>query len=183
MDTQQRNLINDIVVEGTTSLFAAFGVSLQTAGAFDVAPSSQGIKIAVIGFAGKQMCGSLLLNASDELLRSSYPVHGTTPDVAAHDLRDWTGELSNQLLGRIKKKLLGYGVVIQLSTPITLSGSEVRIGPPMPEAECLPYRFASESGWVQVRFEVMTDPDLVLTVAPPKVTDEIATEGDFLMFE
>jgi len=42
------------------------------------------------------------------------------------DISDWMGELGNQLLGRLKNRLIGFGVVIDLGTPAVLYGVEIQ---------------------------------------------------------
>jgi hypothetical protein len=55
-----------------------------------------------------------------KVLPSDIGVEATDAQIA-----DWTGELSNQLLGRIKNKLLSHGAVLEMSTPTVFFGREL----------------------------------------------------------
>jgi CheY-specific phosphatase CheX len=61
------------------------------------------------------------------------------------------GELANQLVGRLKAKLLQRGTTIALSTPLALSG--VRVSP-LPGTEVEPVVFDAPAGKVLVWLEV-----------------------------
>jgi len=65
--------------------------------------------------------GVLIVSAPPELLAQTCPA----PRPAPADLADWLSELANLVLGRIKCKLLARGVVIQCSTPLGISRSEL----------------------------------------------------------
>jgi CheY-specific phosphatase CheX len=72
---------------------------------------------AVIGFVGPDVRGTCLLATTDSLLQSCCP--------AGAALRDWVGELSNQLVGRLKLKLLEREVDIAVTTPLAFSAVQV----------------------------------------------------------
>jgi hypothetical protein len=97
----------------------------------------------VVGFSGDQMRGTLLLATSREPL-------GRTSPTSDASLREWIAELSNQLLGRIKNKLLLRGVTLHLSTPIVLRGQHLA---PLSRAELVPYAFTCAGGCVCVWFD------------------------------
>jgi hypothetical protein len=45
-------------------------------------------------------------------------------------VRDWIGELANQVLGRIKNRLHPYGISFDVSPPAALSGSMLAFAAP-----------------------------------------------------
>ncbi|MDH5674949.1 MAG: chemotaxis protein CheX [Myxococcales bacterium] len=79
---------------------------------------------AAIGFAGKGLRGSLVIALPQELAArlSPMPSAGQGFNVA-----DWVGELSNQLLGRLKNKLVGLGVELWSGTPAVVEGQRLRL--------------------------------------------------------
>ncbi|HMI86670.1 MAG TPA: hypothetical protein VK550_21400 [Polyangiaceae bacterium] len=78
--------------------------------------------------------------------------------------RAWIAELSNQLVGRIKNKLLAHGAEVDVTTPVVLRGELLA---PLDARNKLPPRaFASEGGNVFVWIELDTDPTLVLSLTP-----------------
>ena len=121
----------------------------------------------VVGFTGEQMRGTLLLATSRE------PLGRTTPAVES-SLREWIAELSNQLIGRIKNKLLAHNVNLLLSTPVVLRGVQIA---PVSRAELVPYAFACDGGYVCVWFdaEILNGVDLTQTVAAEGVVAEGST--------
>jgi hypothetical protein len=121
----------------------------------------------VVGFTGEQVRGTLLLATSRE------PLGRTTP-AGESSLREWIAELSNQLLGRIKNKLLVHGATLHLSTPVVLRGVQIA---PVSRAELVPFAFACDGGYVCVWFdaEVVNGIDLTKTVDAEGVVAEGST--------
>jgi CheY-specific phosphatase CheX len=77
--------------------------------------------VAIIGIGDAVFRASAVLLADKEVavkLADSAPVNPT----------DWLGELSNQLVGRLKNKLSRYGLLPYLGTPVTISGREMDLG-------------------------------------------------------
>lgn len=77
--------------------------------------------VAVIGFTGRQVQGSLLVGTSREVARSYLRDH-LGRDPTDDDMGDWVGEMANLTLGRLKFGLYPQGVEIHLSTPVLLHG-------------------------------------------------------------
>jgi CheY-specific phosphatase CheX len=121
----------------------------------------------VMGFVGERIRGTCLLAASPATILSTAPV-----DARA---RDWVGELANQLVGRLKSKLMQHGVTIALSTPVMLSGLRLS---PLPRSEVPPSVFDTPTGRVLVWLEVEVDPEFTLGSLRPLM----AAEGEFLVF-
>src|SRR5438105_11537361 len=63
-----------------------------------------------IGFAGRLLRGSLTLVAPFSLLQTTYPFALRAEPEAELDVLDWSGELANQLLGRISNRLAARGI-------------------------------------------------------------------------
>ena len=126
-------------------LFEAYGVAL--APVEQQQGSAKHMLCGVIGFVGTGIRGSCMLVGHDAPILASCPEGGGS--------RDWIGELTNQLAGRIKAKFLGYGVEVQLSTPVGLSGVALR---PLPRTELGPTCYQAHGGEVVVWVEVDADP-------------------------
>ena len=84
-------------------------------------------------------------------------------------------ELANQLVGRLKAKLLARGATIALSTPVVLRG--VRLSP-LPRTDVDPVVFESTSGKVLVWLEVEIETDFQLGEERALK----ASEGELLVF-
>lgn len=109
------NCLDNILFASATSLFKAYGVAVSETGKERIEPAAPSC---AIGFLGQSLTGTVVLTADPEVLRHSKPLE-TSAD------RDWLGELTNQLMGRVKNRLLAYGVEVQPTTPVVLRGERL----------------------------------------------------------
>jgi len=123
-----------------------------------------------IGFSGKQARGTLLCAASKEPLRKLCGNKNASE-------RDWISEITNQLLGRIKSRLLRKGVEIVISPPIVLRGEHIA---PLPRTQLLPLSFVMDGGAVFVWLDVEFDASVDLTSEEEQ--DIGLVEGQSLLF-
>jgi hypothetical protein len=70
---------------------------------------------AIIGFAGPGLGGTLAMRAPAMVVMQCLPLDVSDPEV--HVLGDWMAELTNQLLGRTKNKLIRCGATLQITHP------------------------------------------------------------------
>lgn len=171
LEDQEQVELTRILADCVRALFATYGVSAQLAplGPPD-APSNH--PLALVGFAGEQVRGALVFNASNGMLAHSYPMKGVV--LGDDELSDWSGELANLLLGRIKRELILRGVVIQLGTPTVVSGSFLKArdsARPLRRVLC---RFEAEGFWAKVRLDLATSSGFRLL--PPSPTSNAAPE-------
>jgi hypothetical protein len=159
-------LVDKIAEEACTSLFQAYGVPLETVTAGTAAPALS----AVIGFSGPGIRGTCILAASESPIKMSDPIGGSP--------RAWIAELSNQLVGRIKNKLLAHGAEVYVTTPVVLRAE--LLAPVDGRSQLAPRAFASQGGNVFVWIELDTDPTLLLSVTPREAA--AVQEGDAVMF-
>jgi len=155
-------------------LFAHYGVDLTP---LDGEVSTADPCIAVIGYAGDDMRGALAISASQATIRASNVISANpTP---AQD-RDWTGELSNQLLGRVQNRLLQHGAHIRMGTPLVLTGTSFQIHSPK-QAPNMRVAFDSKHGPIEVWFDAEFEPGFELTEAPEE-EEAAEEEGAMLWF-
>lgn len=143
-ETQQ--LVENLAEEACLSLFDAYGVQLQRKQLANVAGDHS--LTGIIGFTGQGITGMCLVAASEGPLLASNPAGGK--------LRDWVAELSNQLAGRLKHKLLAQGVEVYITTPIVLRATRIE---PLPRRNLQPRTFEAVGGDVALWVEVETAPD------------------------
>jgi hypothetical protein len=136
-------VIEQAVSESCISLFEDYSLPLKAADAAKLGDGPPLLFCGVVGFSGDQMRGTLLLATSREPL-------GRTSPTSDASLREWIAELSNQLLGRIKNKLISHGVTLHLSTPIVLRGQHLA---PLSANELVPFSFVCDGGCVCVWFD------------------------------
>jgi CheY-specific phosphatase CheX len=180
MDTHEWREIGSIVADCSTRLFRALGVELDYVGCQEPIPCADELTVAVIGLAGMEMRGSLVVGTTPNLLVLTHPLTKDRSKLDEDQLRDWSGELANQLIGRIKIRLLAHGITISLGTPTTMSGRELTLGSALKNTECLPHRFEVGRDWLLVRMEAVAEPGVKLSKTPVPIPE--TEEGGMLIF-
>jgi hypothetical protein len=158
--------IRRLAAEAGVELFRAYGVELALAPEGWVETDDL-LLSGVMGFVEEHLSGTCVLAAPKDALMATAP-EGARP-------RDWVGELTNQLVGRLKAKLMGLGLTVAVSTPVVLAGLKLS---PLPRGDASPSVYASPSGRVLVWLEVEVDPAFVW--GTPE--ESLAAEGDLLVF-
>jgi hypothetical protein len=159
--------MGELAAQSCEELFAAYGVQLAS-GATMSADSDERLYCGVVGFVGSEVRGTCLLLGNEQPMRDSQPAPGS--------LQDWVGELANQLVGRLKGKLLTRGLEIALTTPIVISGVRVQ---PLPKSLLRPTLFSAPGGRIGVWLETESALQIVLDMLAPA---ESAEEGNILLF-
>jgi CheY-specific phosphatase CheX len=119
--------IAEVVAESVAELLQHYGLSVL---AVDIVAEPIGIHghqvAGIIGFAGAGVSGTLAVRAGSSAVRACLPV----APLARNDtqvLGDWIAELSNQLLGRSKNKLLRFGVTFHITPPTFAAADELLV--------------------------------------------------------
>jgi CheY-specific phosphatase CheX len=124
MNAESLSRIDSFLSSAIAELFASHGLSLK-----EIEYRGQGIDVpfaSTIGFTSAQLVGVLVLTLCRDLAERSLPANLKNGEVADEIIADWTGELSNQALGRLKNRFYSSGVEITLSTPTVFAGKELR---------------------------------------------------------
>lgn len=159
--------INELATAACCELFADYGVNLAR-GHFDWGTSNDPLLSSVMGFVCAQVRGTCLLACERGPLEASCPPGGR--------IRDWIGELTNQLVGRIKVKLLAYEIDVALTTPIVLQGIRIQ---PLPKTASEPAVFSSGNGFVLAWTEVEVAD--AFSLPAPRVP-EAGETGELMLF-
>jgi CheY-specific phosphatase CheX len=117
--------IRDILVSAVCGIFTANCVAKAEEKHDGVTRLDHCDFCAIIGFSGVKIKGTLLLAATKELLDYSHPSKAMGMDVGEEDYADWIGEISNQVVGRLKNSLLKFGVNAALTTPTVIKGEGI----------------------------------------------------------
>ena len=169
-----RDIIDSIVTSCARELFALHDTELTAAEEVHE-PHDY---VTVIGFYGASMRGALGLGVDRRIvvrmLEQQYADASHFPVGA----EDFVAETANQLLGRVKNRLLGYGVEFGIALPMVLRGVEVHLA--KSTSEVWPYRFASSEGSITVWFDARMEPSLALKAV--EGGGDIAREGELTMF-
>jgi hypothetical protein len=167
------SLVDGLVQDATRALFETYGVKLNLDGS-PVAKVLLDMQIiASIGFSSPVLSGSLLMALPNSLVQRTLP----TPDA---NLEDWSGELANQLLGRLKNQLLHYEVVVNLALPVVITGGDFRL-PAKTRRLTRHFSFVSEAGRMCIRTEIELSPNAEL-VRQGGESQASFDEGELLLF-
>lgn len=170
MYLENRNVsdrVNELACESCCELFADYSVELKR-GRYDWAKTNEPLLSSVMGFVGEHLRGTCLLACEVAPLSASCPPGGRT--------RDWIGELANQLIGRLKVKLLAYDMDVALTTPIVLQGIRIQ---PLPKVALEPAMFMGAGGVVLAWIEVEVSSGYSLPETRPPAAGET---GELMLF-
>jgi CheY-specific phosphatase CheX len=163
--SEMTRAIQDLAGAACVELLKAYGVALTPSQSW--VESDELMFSGVMGFVGESVRGTCLLAAPQGTVEAAAPKQAGA--------RDWVGELANQLVGRLKVKLMARGATIALSTPVVLRGVKLS---PLPRTDVEPVVFDSAAGKVLVWVEVEIEDDF-------KLGEEralTASEGELLVF-
>jgi hypothetical protein len=127
----------------------------------------------VVALSSPKASGSLTLSWAD-------PVFSLfTPPVPASSLaaRDLLRELTNQLAGRVKNRLLNFTLMLTIGVPTVLSGQALERQRPRRDTEVV-YMFRTLRGEIVVTLDLAIDGDALNY----SNTNRVAKEGDFIAF-
>jgi hypothetical protein len=170
---QLEDLVEQSAIEAAVGLFQAYNVRLVCADVTERAVMSNTALCGVVGFVGKKVSGTLLLAAT------AGPVSASNPSSAT--ARDWMAELSNQLFGRIKNRLLRKGLELIGAPPAVIQGGHLEAL--TDRKECRPIVLRGPTGGkVCIWLDYAMEADLPVTLEDVDPADEIPLEGSVLLF-
>ncbi|MEO7112159.1 MAG: chemotaxis protein CheX [Polyangiaceae bacterium] len=168
-------LIRRHVSTAVVAVFGDYQIEAAPCVVEEPASSTEDIVVAIIGFAGEHLRGSLVLTARASSVECWRGPFGNID--ASADERDILGELANMVLGRLKGKLLAEGLPILMSTPTTARGPAVMLARSGRPEELL--AFAGEGWTISARIDAAFDAAFGLQEEPTAVA---AQAGDVMLF-
>ncbi|MBL8734114.1 MAG: chemotaxis protein CheX [Planctomycetes bacterium] len=162
--------LDNILFTSINGLFKAYGQPMEEAknGGFAI----DGAWCAMVGFGGPTLSGALILTVAADLVSRTCQVSELSP-------RDWIGELANQLAGRVKNRLLPYGIVIQVQIPVVVRRERLAPldGPGLP---CVTMQAQNGSRVAACIDHIVHDPESVEALSRGDL--EVPREGDVILF-
>ena len=157
----------------TAELMRSYGV-IGLVPAADTATADESA-LAGVDFSGSDLRGTLGLQAGPALVAATYEYALGKP-MTQVDLEDWTCELANQLLGRLKNELLrSYGTGFSVNIPRRLwSPSTTEL------VNARRHRFEWDGASLCVYLDVLFAPSTQLDAQSP--SEDVPDEGELLMF-
>ena len=175
MNQESLATLDRIIQEASLELFAAYQVQLDEGSADG--GSADDAYAATLGFTHTVIKGALIITVCRDLVIHSLPRQITVPDAGM--VADWTGELANQLMGRIKKKFFNYGLDVTLSTPVVFGGRGLNRFPRQ-TAVCRTCCFGHGTGQLEVVFQA--DVGNGFEFVESALAGSVMTEGDVALF-
>lgn len=166
----------DIILQGSTvELFHAHDVAVAPLGSSPVGAQQRYYDwVGTIGFDGASFTGTLTLSIPTPV----FELHCETRHASeTTTLVDWTQELVNQLLGRIKNRLTMFQTTLKAHLPSVMSGIALDRLRKRSPSEVL-YRFRTLRGDIIVTLDAPLG-NGVLTYSGAAV---VAQEGDVILF-
>lgn len=175
----QQEILRTVVTEACVDMFTSCGFATRIVDLSGPVEKALQNLVGFIGFVGA-VRGSLMISAPAGLFRLTHPELGSKIDLSKADLFDWTGEMTNQLLGRVKRRFCALGRDFQVSTPTAIEGRELVRRFPV-RAGVLDLALLVGGHVLAVCFEV-TPPVDGLVFPDPAQPMEVSSEGDVVLF-
>jgi len=170
-----RPLLDAIVQSTTVDLFHSQGIAVAPLPS-SLAGPEPGTYFAfagVVNFTSAKANGNLSLSWADSVFSLFTP-----PVVAsAHSSRDLLRELTNQLIGRVKNRLMHFQLFLRIGVPSVMSGQALERQRQRRDMEIV-YRFRTLRGEVVVTLDASVDAGALSYSSGVQV----AKEGDFIPF-
>jgi len=175
--------LQKLVIEASQHVLPACGIAVAEPEADDPA-TSDGIPhiVAFMGFTGDVLRGTLAIVAPVDLLRAAYPLPLGDSTRWQLEVYDWTGEVANRLLGRIKLGLSARGADIEASTPRVMQGEQLHVTRSTKGTVCSA-AFRVGSGVVRVWFDAVSTEGRDVFAVPASAAASTPPEGDVLLFD
>ena len=168
-------------VEACAELFDAYGLTEHVhAEAHAAKGHGQSAYASVLSASGEgiRLCATLSLDR--ELLVRTHPAL-TQGEPGERDIEDWCRELNNQLVGRLKNKLLRSGCELTTGLPMLLRGTDI-VPVTSEDQQFRQYFFSSKHGSLAFTLALLMAADLTLEALPGAEADEVKREGAMALF-
>lgn len=174
--------INALHIEACHELLESYGVSAEhhvEAGGPE-AGEPRCTVCSLLSATGQGLKFVSLLQPDRGFLTHMYP--GESPWLTPREIEDWCGEINNQLVGRLKNKLIERGCEVMLGLPSLLTGRDICAARPR-EAAVESSRFETPHGTLRLVYMIQADPELLLH-APGAVpaAEGVMREGELSLF-
>src|SRR5262245_15939012 len=171
-----RTAIDTILQSSTVELFHSQGIAVAP---LRPCPLGDQLRfydwVGLIHFEAANLSGALTVSIPMAVWSSRAGSAGARVD--AETLADWHQELANQLMGRIKNRLLKFQLVLRPRLPSVLSGAALELHKKRSASEML-YRFRALRGDVLV----VVDAPLERAILAYSGDLQIASEGELILF-
>lgn len=171
MNIEQLNQLNRWFYDAATGICQTF--------AFQYRPLEEPVdmfeNIAVIGFSGDSIRGTVGVAASEEVIDATFGEEAG--DISTVMRLDSLGEIVNQLMGRLKNQFYRQGVDVTIATPLAFRGLRITVGGTLQDT-FLRWDFSTPQGSIVAWLDCYSEPDLVFE----ERDEEVSEEGSLIFF-
>jgi CheY-specific phosphatase CheX len=177
MEQPVNGFVRDVMEASVRELFDSYGLACSLSAEHGESPTESVELGSIVGFRGKGIRGGLAFVAPLDLIAKLLPV---PRDVTRADLqlRDWSAEIANQLVGRIKNKLSSRTLDFDVGTPVCFTGKSIRLVF-LPDADGLSLAVTAADSTVRIHLDCTLSSDIVGGELDPL---RIVPEGEVLLF-
>jgi hypothetical protein len=151
----------ELYVQACRDLFSAYGLATRVERQdVDRTGPREAAYVSVLGATSAAIRLTSTLNIAGGLLAKMHPSGAN--DVTERELEDWGRELNNQLVGRLKNKLLRRGCKVDIGLPTLITGTDVSTVN-YPDLDYRRYFFASAHGCLTACLTLLIDPRFAFT--------------------
>jgi hypothetical protein len=125
VNTEQLKVFESFVQEAMQQTLPQVGLNrIEDSSDSDMVHWPDPILVSIMSFQSDNMQGTAVLGCDTAFLERSHPSFDPADPARSTLLQDWLGELSNLIIGRLKNKLLPYGITLKLNPPSVIEASE-----------------------------------------------------------
>lgn len=174
-------IVVDVHAKACKEMFEAYGfdkyLHREEAGSGD---RSRVVYASVISATGDGIRLSSTVSLDAQVLASTHPSH--QPPVPEREVQDWCREINNQLMGRVKNKLLRMGCEVANGLPVLVTGTGLA-AVATPDIDHRQYFFSSKSGSMTFTLEMQFAPYFELDTSREAAdAHEVRLEGAMALF-
>ncbi len=179
LTAEQYEQLRLVVTDACVDMFTSSGFAVRVLSLNAPPPKHANDIAGVIGFAGA-VRGTLMISARSQLFRSTNPAMDNATSPSDVDSSDWTGEMANQILGRVKRRFCERGRDFQADPPCAIEGREIS------------RRFPDRAGVVDLALAVGGDLLLICFEVTPPIDGQlfpeaaqpiaVSSEGEMFLF-
>jgi hypothetical protein len=169
----------DMHVAACTELFDAYGFTQHLKAESAAQPKcGHTMYASVLSASGEGIRLSSTLSLDRELLVRTHP--SQEAEVPEREIEDWCRELNNQLVGRLKNKMLRAGCQVSTGLPVLVRGTDI-VSVTSSDQDFRQYCFSSKYGNLAFTLAMLLSPELTMEAAAGDVHD-VKAEGAMALF-
>ena len=178
MSARVMEIMQGEFLDSCRELFDEYGIDLRSS---DHEVEFTGMEsVAVIGATGVDIRASVTVQLPRAVTNATCPAEMQLMSNADHE--DWIGELTNQLMGRFKNKILPYNCELNIDIPNVIHGKKLR--PMLPKrSQIISLNFDCKHGEIGCRLALLLETGFENHFSEiPLHQVDVMDEGELLFF-